>query len=155
MTKAELEGLLERPPVNPDEGPWLIWSHYWGRWHRRSEDGGASGYTDDIARAGVFDFDKARAYHDREIKHGRNEAIPAARTIVELEGRLESLTAERDAFAEKVEQFRAAIASARRTGPPLATAPSEREGSSRDHAPSITGGAGPDSPPISNNGDQL
>lgn len=49
-----------------DEGSreFLIWSMYHRCWHRRSEVGGASGYTNDILEAGIFETSKARSYHD-------------------------------------------------------------------------------------------
>jgi hypothetical protein len=50
---------------------WLIWSHYHGAWHCRSAQGGACGYTDDIARAGLFERAKANDYNDGD----RNEAF--------------------------------------------------------------------------------
>lgn len=89
------------------DGPWLIRSHYWGRWHRRSEDGGACGYTDDILNAGIFGRDKAEAYHDEF--GGRDEAIPVERVISDLEHSLAEMDAARAAAAAKVQQVRAAL----------------------------------------------
>jgi hypothetical protein len=43
---------------------WLIWSKYWRAWHRKSRQGGACGYTDDIAEAGLFPREMAVAYND-------------------------------------------------------------------------------------------
>lgn len=90
-------------PVREDEGPWLIRSHYWSSWHRKSADGGAAGYTDDIAHAGVFGFEKARAYHDLNIARPRDEAIPVRRHLRAMRARLQELTDERDAFARVIE----------------------------------------------------
>lgn len=95
-------------PVNPAEGPWMIWSHYWGRWHRRGSDGAASGYTDDIARAGVFDLSKAREYHDLE-PNGRDEAIPRHRVLEKMEVRAAEIAAEHAAALEKLRVARAAL----------------------------------------------
>jgi hypothetical protein len=84
-----------RRPVNEAEGPWLIWSHYWGSWHRRSDTGGAAGYTNDVAQAGVFDFAKAREYHDYQFPNGRDEAVPRHRVKKLLQARAKELEAER------------------------------------------------------------
>lgn len=43
---------------------WLIWSRKWNCWHRRSTQGGACGYTDDLAQAGLFERRTADAYND-------------------------------------------------------------------------------------------
>jgi len=88
-------------PINPDAGPWMIWSHHWSRWHRRSSDGGAAGYTDDITQAGIFDFEKAREYHDPP-PYRRDEAVPVSRAFDQLDAALAAKTAERDALAEKI-----------------------------------------------------
>jgi hypothetical protein len=50
---------------------WLIWSRYHAAWHCRSSEGGACGYTSDIANAGLFERAKADAYNDGD----RNEAF--------------------------------------------------------------------------------
>lgn len=72
-------------PFQADKGPWLIWSYYHGCWHRRSAEGGACGYTQDVAQAGVFDERVARAYHDTGPKrHRRDVSIPAARVKAAL-----------------------------------------------------------------------
>lgn len=47
-----------------DSREWLIYSRYWGAWHRRSSSGWAAGYTENIMEAGLFETSKARAYHD-------------------------------------------------------------------------------------------
>jgi hypothetical protein len=83
-----------RKPELNGEGPWLIRSHYWGAWHRRSEDGAACGYTQDIAGAGVFGFEKAREYHD--WPDGRDEAVPLAEALPQLQERLTQINASRD-----------------------------------------------------------
>jgi hypothetical protein len=74
-------------PLDEAGGPWLIRSHYHGAWHRRSSTGGANGYTTDILQAGVFDFAKAKQYHDPP-PYRRDEAIPAARVIKDMEAAL-------------------------------------------------------------------
>lgn len=51
-------------PTPEDQRCWLIWSNRWGRWHRRGAEGGANGYTSDIAEAGLFPFSIANDYHD-------------------------------------------------------------------------------------------
>ena len=51
-------------PTAPDQRVWLIWSKKWGTWHRRSESGGACGYTSDILQAGLFPFATAAEYND-------------------------------------------------------------------------------------------
>jgi hypothetical protein len=94
--------------VDPTEGPWLIRSHYWGRWHRRGHDGGACGYTDDIAEAGIFGLDKAASYHDWQTPNGRNEAIPTKRYAKQMAARLREMEAERDAYAAKLATLKAA-----------------------------------------------
>lgn len=50
---------------------WLIWSHYHAGWHCRSSTGGACGYTNDIAQAGLFERGTADSYNDGD----RNEAF--------------------------------------------------------------------------------
>lgn len=95
-------------PFDESAGPWLIWSHHWGRWHVRSATGGAAGYTSDIASAGVFDASAAKAYHDSP-PHRRDEAIPARRAVKGLETRLAEMDAERARFADTVEKVRAAL----------------------------------------------
>src|SRR3546814_2521470 len=57
---------LKPTPDGAREG--LIWSKYHNAWHRRSESGGACGYTNDIADAGVFDRAKAAVYNDDRNK---------------------------------------------------------------------------------------
>lgn len=42
----------------PDE-VWLIWSNKWGLWYRDN----CQGYTDDIARAGLYDRAKAADHY--------------------------------------------------------------------------------------------
>jgi hypothetical protein len=58
-------------PTADGSREWLIWSRYHNAWHCRSSIGGACGYTDDIARAGVFERSKADGYNDGD----RNEAF--------------------------------------------------------------------------------
>jgi len=101
--------LEEWKPLDPTEGPWLIWSRYWSRWHRRSPEGHAAGYTDDIAHAGVFDEKMARAYHDPP-PHRRDEAVPLSHVADKMEARLGQMTAERDALAERIHAMRAKLA---------------------------------------------
>lgn len=56
---------LKRLRPTPDGScEWLIWSKYWRAWHRKSVAGGASGYTDDIAEAGLFPRSVAVQYND-------------------------------------------------------------------------------------------
>ena len=77
-----------------DQGPWFIWSIYWGRWHRRDpKTGGASGYTDDISKAGVFGYEKARAYH-ADGPSRRDAAVPVRRAIPRLKAKLAVLAQE-------------------------------------------------------------
>lgn len=54
-------------PAGGDGREYLIWSHKWGRWHRRSQDGTAGGYTADVAQAGVFDRTRALEYHEARV----------------------------------------------------------------------------------------
>lgn len=70
----------------PDAAKCLIWSIKWGRWHRRSADGQACGYTDDILRAGIFDGTFARGYDDGET----DMAVP----VEHAEGDLQTRSAE-------------------------------------------------------------
>lgn len=95
---------------DPAAGPWFIRSHYWGRWHRRGDDGRAGGYTDDIAAAGVFDLDRARAYHEEPSPQRRDEAIPCSRLVAEMEERLAQMDRDRAAFAAKIDAVRTAVA---------------------------------------------
>lgn len=64
----------------PDSREWLIWSHYHQAWHRRSEEGGACGYTDDIAAAGVFVRSRADEYNDGD----RNEAFHVSEKLPQI-----------------------------------------------------------------------
>lgn len=75
----------------------------------RSSAGGAAGYTDDIASAGIFDEEKARQYHDPP-PYRRDEAVPFAKAFDKLEARLGAMTAERDAFANKIATAKAVVA---------------------------------------------
>lgn len=72
-----------RSPIHPDG--WLIWSLKWGRWHRRGESGGAAGYTDELASAGVFPESVASAYNDRE----NNEAVHVRDKAAEIQAELD------------------------------------------------------------------
>ena len=92
-------------------GPWLIRSHYWNCWHRRSAEGGACGYTDDIAKAGVFELAKAREYHDEF--GGRDEAIPVQRVVADLNRRLAELAAEQNAIAATISRVSGCAAASR------------------------------------------
>lgn len=56
--------LRKLKPTPDGSREWLIWSKYWNAWHRRSESGGACGYTGDIAEAGLFPRSKAASYND-------------------------------------------------------------------------------------------
>ena len=91
-------------PFKPDGGPWLIWSYHWNCWHMRSSTGGASGYTSDIAQAGVFDEAMARAYHDTP-PHRRDVSVPARKALKEALARLTKMDAERADFAARVDQM--------------------------------------------------
>lgn len=68
-------------------GTHLIWSIKWSLWHRRSPDGRACGYTDDILKAGIFDTATAMAYHDAE-PDTRDRAVPLAEARAQLEARI-------------------------------------------------------------------
>ncbi|UPT53177.1 hypothetical protein [Synechococcus phage Ssp-JY42] len=86
-------------PFNPAQGPWLIWSYYHNCWHRRSSDGGAAGYTNDVACAGIFDERVARMYHEDGPKaHRRNVSIPAAMVAATLRHKAAEKRAEADAI---------------------------------------------------------
>jgi hypothetical protein len=62
---------------------WLIWSKYWNAWHRRSEDGGACGYTSDIAQAGLFPRSKAASYNDdRNRPYHVSEKVAAIQAAI-------------------------------------------------------------------------
>lgn len=96
-------------PFQADKGPWLIWSYYHNCWHRRSAEGGACGYTNDVTQAGVFDEATARAYHDTEPKRWRrNVSIPAAKVA----GALKHAAAEKRAEAERIEAMLARMPAA-------------------------------------------
>lgn len=76
----------------------LIWSNYHRAWHRRSREGGACGYTDRLADAGLFEASKAHAYGGNQER--RDKAIPAAEirhkaelAIGDYEDRIEKLKA--------------------------------------------------------------
>ena len=72
---------IKRLRFTPDgERCWLIWSRYHNAWHQRSSTGGAAGYTNDIARAGLFDRKKADEYNDGD----RNEAFHASEKLPQL-----------------------------------------------------------------------
>ena len=98
-------------PFQADKGPWLIWSYHWSCWHRRSADGGASGYTSDVTQAGIFDERTARAYHDDGPKRQRRDvSIPAAKVV----DALKHAAAEKRAEADRIEAVVAGL-SARRS----------------------------------------
>lgn len=102
-------------PFQADNGPWLIWSYYHNCWHRRSADGRAAGYTDDVAQAGVFDERTARAYHDTAPKRYRRDvSVPAAKVAAALK----HAAAMKRAEADRIETTLAAIKSATLQGSP-------------------------------------
>ncbi|AOR77195.1 hypothetical protein [Novosphingobium resinovorum] len=74
-------------PTPADQHCWLIWSIKWHMWHRRGSTGGASGYTRDIAEAGLFPFSKASAYHDGIV----NEAFHASEKVDLVSMRMEDV----------------------------------------------------------------
>lgn len=79
---------LRKLPVTPEgELCWLIWSRKWGMWHRRGAEGGANGYTKEIADAGLFPYSKATAYHDGES----NEAFHVSEKVDLIDHRLEEV----------------------------------------------------------------
>lgn len=88
---------IKRLRMTPEDSrEWLIWSRYHGAWHRRSADGGACGYTNDIAQAGLFVRAKANSYNDGD----RNEAFHVSERVEQLlyareqlEIRMENVTA--------------------------------------------------------------
>jgi hypothetical protein len=70
---------------------WLIWSKKWKRWHRRSDSGGACGYTDDISQAGLFPRAKAAGYNDgwdNTVFHVSEKIDAFNREIARMEGQL-------------------------------------------------------------------
>lgn len=84
----------------------LIWSNKRACWHRRSADGGACGYTLDIADAGIFETSTAMAYDDGP--DGDDHAITIAEAAEGLRRRLASLDAQRVSLAETINQLEAA-----------------------------------------------
>lgn len=68
-----------------EDGPFLLWSHYHGAWHCSSEPGTASGYTNDLRRAGVFSYDVASLYHSLDTFPVRDEAVPLSRAKTQIE----------------------------------------------------------------------
>ena len=85
----------------------LIWSIKWGLWHRRSEDGGACGYTSDILEAGVFETNTAMLYDDsaQPPEYRNNKAV----TLVDARSQLEDAISTREAAVveakKRLEQF--------------------------------------------------
>ena len=78
-----------------DERCWFIWSKKWNCWHRRSESGGACGYTDDIAQAGIFVRAKAVEYHDGYD----NEAFHVSERLAQIDRRIAAHRTEADLIA--------------------------------------------------------
>jgi hypothetical protein len=77
-----------------DTREWLIWSREWRAWHRRSSCGGACGYTNDIAEAGLFPRPEAVAYHDGikdEAFHVSEKIDLIRRAIAEHDRKLANL----------------------------------------------------------------
>ncbi|MBB3940730.1 hypothetical protein GGR39_002387 [Novosphingobium fluoreni] len=73
---------------------WLIWSKKWNCWHRRSAEGGACGYTGDLADAGLFPRAKAAAYHDgidNEAFHVSEQVEHIGRQIGTLRNQIDML----------------------------------------------------------------
>lgn len=101
MTKRQRNGrfLKQLRDTPENEQCWLIWSIKWNAWHRRSSTGGAAGYTDNLAYAGVFSIAMARAYHDGEINtavHVSEVADRVDREIADLDERRANLIALRE-----------------------------------------------------------
>lgn len=84
-------------PAGGDGREYLIWSHKWGRWHRRTEDGTAAGYTADIAQAGIFDRAKALQYHEARVEkciYRMNSVVHVRDQIAALKARAAEIRAE-------------------------------------------------------------
>lgn len=90
-------------------GPFYIRSRYWGSWHCKGTDGGASGYTNDILKAGVFGIEKAREYHETSAD-GRDEAIPAVEVLAMLEASVEERRAELAQAESVIASVKSAVA---------------------------------------------
>lgn len=84
---------------------WLIWSNKWGCWYRD----GCSGYTDDIAQAGLYDRATAALHYvDGPKRHRDTEPFPLSSVRAMLFRRRDEI--ERDA-SKKIAHINAALAS--------------------------------------------
>jgi len=67
-----------------DDETWLIWSNKWGCWYRSV----SSGYTSDIAQAGLYDRRDAMLHYDgpqKPRKHRDTEPFPISAVRKHLE----------------------------------------------------------------------
>lgn len=88
----------------------LIWSLKWGLWHRRSEDGGACGYTNDILQAGIFETKTAMDYDDSNepSEYQNNQAVPIAEAREQIVRAIARQQAILDEANKRLEAFDAA-----------------------------------------------
>lgn len=98
--------------LNEDDGPWFIRSHYHNAWHCRGSEGGANGYTDDLAKAGLFNYDVALKYNDWGEPGGRDEAVPAKSQIAALEKGAEKTAEELAELEDRIRLIKAKIGEA-------------------------------------------
>lgn len=78
---------------------WLIWSNKWNCWYRS----GCSGYTSDIAQAGLYDRQKAAEHYDGPVpkKYRDTEPFPLSSVQAHIRRRIEDVRrelAEREAL---------------------------------------------------------
>lgn len=90
---------MERYP----DAVWLIWSNKWGCWYRDK----CSGYTDDIAHAGLYDREVARRHYPGNVarRYRDVEPFPLSTVRAMIDRRKAELRAEVDRIDEAISRI--------------------------------------------------
>lgn len=105
MTKAvKPSAVYQNRMQRYSDSVWLIWSNKWGCWYR----GGSSGYTNDVAQAGLYDRATAKLHYvDGPKRHRDVEPFPLSRVRAMLLRRRAQIKREAE---EQIARLDAALA---------------------------------------------